>query len=58
MAATTTDVDKRVLLLTGKNCTMWTFWMKAGLMKKGLWHVVNTGPTAESIVRTFSENST
>ena len=47
MTATTTDVDIRILLLTGKNCTMWAFWIKARLVKKGIWHVVNAGPTTE-----------
>jgi len=47
MASTTTDVDKRILLLTGKNYNIWAFLMKARLMKKRLWHVVNTGPTAD-----------
>ena len=47
MAATKTDVDKRILVLTRKNHTMWAFWMKARLLKKGLWHVVNTDPTAD-----------
>jgi len=47
MVAITTDVDKRILLLTGKNYTVWDFWLKARLMKKGLSHVVNTGPTAD-----------
>ena len=46
MAATSDDFDKRILLLTGENYTMWALWMKARLMKKGLWHVVHTGPSA------------
>jgi len=44
MTATTADIDKRILLLTGKNHTMWAFWMKARLLKKDLWRVVDTGP--------------
>ena len=48
MTATTTHSDKGILLLTGKNYTMWAFWMKARLLEKGLWHVVNTSRTAES----------
>jgi hypothetical protein len=47
MAGTTTDVDKRILLLTGKKYRMWAFCMKARLMKKGLWHFINIGPTAD-----------
>jgi hypothetical protein len=38
----TTDVEKRVLLLTGKSQTTWAFWMKARLLEKGLCRVVNT----------------
>jgi len=30
MTATTADIDKRILLLTGKNHTMWAFWMILG----------------------------
>jgi len=47
MTATTADVDKQILLLTGENCTMWAFWMKARLLKKGLWRVLNTGSTTD-----------
>ena len=47
MAATSTDVDKRILRVTGQNYSMWAFWMKTRLLKKGLWRVVNTGPTTE-----------
>jgi len=49
MATSITDVDKRILPPppTGKNYRMWAFWMKARLMNKGLWHIVNTGRTAD-----------
>jgi hypothetical protein len=49
MTAGTTDVDKRILLVTGKNYNMYAFWVKARLLNKGLWDVVNTGrtPTVE-----------
>ena len=30
------EPEKRTLLLTGKNCTLWAFWMRGRLLKKGL----------------------
>ena len=48
MTATNSDVGKPILLLRGKTCTMRAFWIKARLLKKGLWRLVNTGPTTEA----------
>jgi hypothetical protein len=30
------EPEKRSLLLTGKNYTLWAFWMRGRLLKKGL----------------------
>ena len=30
------EPEKRTLLLTGKNYTLWAFWMRGRLLKKGL----------------------
>jgi len=30
------EPEKRTLFLTGKNSTLWAFWMRGKLLKKGL----------------------